>query len=304
MKGYKGFSKGLVCRGKQYAENTVFEEENAEICRSGMHFCDLPHAVFEYYAPGENNEFAKVEALGEAKTDDGRKYCAKILKIGAKVSVFDMVKVSVSAFFEQNNFNDRIAEVKVVDGAANAGNKGAANAGYRGAANAGYCGAANAGDYGAANAGDYGAANAGDYGAANAGNKGAANAGDYGAANAGNKGAANAGYCGAANAGDYGAANAGDYGAANAGNKGAANAGNCGAAIVRADGTASVGKNGAAVALGLGGKVKGKLGAILVLTETDGEGNIIDFAVERVDGERIKEDTFYELRDGEFCEVK
>ena len=38
MKGYKGFEKGLVCRGKQYAENTVFEEDNAVICSSGMHF--------------------------------------------------------------------------------------------------------------------------------------------------------------------------------------------------------------------------------------------------------------------------
>ena len=26
MKGYKGFKKGLMCRGKQYAEDTVFEE--------------------------------------------------------------------------------------------------------------------------------------------------------------------------------------------------------------------------------------------------------------------------------------
>lgn len=26
MTGYKGFGKGLVCRGKQYAENTVFAE--------------------------------------------------------------------------------------------------------------------------------------------------------------------------------------------------------------------------------------------------------------------------------------
>lgn len=25
MKGYKAFEKGLVCRGKQYSENTVFE---------------------------------------------------------------------------------------------------------------------------------------------------------------------------------------------------------------------------------------------------------------------------------------
>ena len=36
MKGYKSFEKGLVCRGKQYAENTVFEEERAEICESGI----------------------------------------------------------------------------------------------------------------------------------------------------------------------------------------------------------------------------------------------------------------------------
>lgn len=27
MKGYKGFSPGMVCRGKQYAENTEFEKE-------------------------------------------------------------------------------------------------------------------------------------------------------------------------------------------------------------------------------------------------------------------------------------
>lgn len=29
MKGYKAFDKGLVCRGKQYAENTVFEEADS-----------------------------------------------------------------------------------------------------------------------------------------------------------------------------------------------------------------------------------------------------------------------------------
>lgn len=25
-KGFKGFNKGLICRGKQYAENTVYME--------------------------------------------------------------------------------------------------------------------------------------------------------------------------------------------------------------------------------------------------------------------------------------
>ena len=129
--------------------------------------------------------------------------------------------------------------------------------------------------------------NAGDYGAANAGYRGAANAGDCGAANAGYRGAANAGY--------RGAANAGDYGAANAGYRGAANAGDCGAA--------SVGKNGVAIA-NTEGKVKGNIGSILVLVNRDDKGNIIQYAVNPVDGKKIKADTFYTLKKGKFVEVQ
>ena len=271
MKGYKGFGKGLVCRGKQYAENTVFEEYDAEICRSGMHFCALPHQVFSYYAPSENHEFAEVEALDDPVTDDDAKYCSKKLRIGAKISVFDMVKASVCAFFERVNFAGKIAEATQVDGAANAG----------------YRGAANAGSYGAANAGSYGAANAG----------------DYGAANAGYRGAANAGYRGAANAGDCGAANAGSYGAANAGYRGAANAGDWGAAIARKKGKASVGRNGIAAVIGNGGNVSGKVGAILLLVDTDDDGNALDFAAVKVDRETIKENTWYKLEGGNIVEV-
>ena len=181
MKGYKGFEKGLVCRGKQYAENTVFEEDEAEICSSGMHFCELPHQVFEHYSPGENHEFAEVEALDEVFTDDNRKYCTKKLKVGTKVSVFDICKISVNAFFEKFDFNNKIKTAK--ESKEN-------NAGYRGAANAGNRGAANAGDYGAANAGYYGAANAGAYGAANAGNRGAAIVREDGSASVGKSGVA------------------------------------------------------------------------------------------------------------------
>ena len=69
MKGYKGFAPGLICKGKQYAENTVFEEEKAEICECGMHFCENPLDVLEHYPPvnekGVLNEFAEVEALDE-----------------------------------------------------------------------------------------------------------------------------------------------------------------------------------------------------------------------------------------------
>ena len=100
MKGYKGFEKGLICRGKHYAENTVFEEENAEICESGMHFCKNPLDVLEYYPlvneNGEMSDFAEVESLDNAETNDGKKFCTKKLKIGEKISFAKLVRESVA----------------------------------------------------------------------------------------------------------------------------------------------------------------------------------------------------------------
>ena len=105
MKGYKAFEKGMICRGKQYAENTVFEEENAAICESGMHFCKEPLDVLEYYPlvndNGEISEFAEVESLDEIQTDDERKFCTKKLKIGAKISFAQLVQESVKFSFEK-----------------------------------------------------------------------------------------------------------------------------------------------------------------------------------------------------------
>ena len=105
MKGYKGFHKGMICRGKQYAENTVFEEPAANICENGMHFCKNPFDVLDYYGfmdyDGELNEFAEVEALDEVKTDDYQKYCTKKLKIGAKLSLIGFVKACVDFVIEK-----------------------------------------------------------------------------------------------------------------------------------------------------------------------------------------------------------
>ena len=106
MKGYKAFDPGMICRGKQYAENTVFEEESAVICESGMHFCKEPLDVLEHYPlvnnDGEITEFAEVEALDEPVTNDNKKYCTKKLKIGAKISFAKLVQASVNFDFEKN----------------------------------------------------------------------------------------------------------------------------------------------------------------------------------------------------------
>ena len=308
MKAYKGFDKDLKCRGYQYQIGGEYTEDSAELCKKGFHACELPHDIFNYYAPAESR-FCEVDldATDERNSEDSKRVGTRI-KIGAEISVFDIAKISVKAFFDRIEFTKKIESSDTNNagdcGAANVGNYGAANAGYRGAAVAGYRGAANAGNYGAAVAGYRGAANAGNYGAANAGDYGAANAGDYGAANAGDCGAANAGDYGVANAGNCGAANAGNYGAANAGNCGAANAGNYGAAVARDGGKAKVGKGGVAVGLGKEAMASGAIGAVLVLTERDDDYNIINVAAVIVDGEKIKAGTYYAIKNGKIVEAQ
>ena len=106
-----------------------------------------------------------------------------------------------------------------------------------------------------------------------------------------------------ATAGNRGAATAGSCGAATAGNRGAATAGNRGAATAR--GKASVGENGLAVARGNNVRVKGGLGAVLVIAEeNESDNDIKDWSAVLVDGETIKADTFYMLKNGEFVEME
>ena len=185
MKGFKGFDKDLKCMDLQYkvGEETKIDGD-IELCKRGIHFCENPHDIFSYYAPGENNRFAVVEAedvSDESNGDDSKRVC-KRLTVKAEISVFEICRIAVSTFFENFGFKKKIDSADTN------------NAGYKGAARAGDCGAAQAGDYGAAQAGYKGAAQAGDYGAAQAGYKGAARAGNYGAAIVSNSGRVKGGY--------------------------------------------------------------------------------------------------------------
>ena len=137
MKGYKGFNKGLICQGKKYEENTVFEESNAEICRSGMHFCENPFDVLTYYPfvsdNAELNEFAEVESLAESDTDDGKKFCTKKLKVGKKLDIVGLCSAFVDftlgkAVNSATNIGNRSVATNIGDCSA------ATNTGYRSSA--------------------------------------------------------------------------------------------------------------------------------------------------------------------------
>ena len=328
MIGYKGFDKDLKCRDFQYEVGKEYEHDGkVKLCESGFHFCENPHGVFGHYSPGKGNRFAIVEADGVSDEREGdSKRVAKKLKIKSEISVFEMCRIAVDVFFEDFGFKKKIESAEGnsagdggaaragYNGAASAGDNGAARAGHRGAASAGHRGAARAGDFGAARAGDFGAARAGYNGAASAGHRGAASAGDYGAASAGHRGAASAGdggaasagHRGAARAGDYGAARAGDFGAARAGYNGAASAGDFGAARAGDNGAAEAGRLGVA-AVGNSGRVKGRKGSVLVARDIKYNNNrqeyeVADWACALVDGKKIKEDTWYVLKDGKLVE--
>ena len=300
MKGYKGFDKGLVCRGKQYAENTVFEEDKAVICSSGMHFCENPFDVLDHYGfvngNAEINDFAEVEALDEVKTDDNKKYCTKKLRVGTEIGIPGLVKAFVEFTKSKVDFENAAAT--------NTGDMSAAtNTGYMSAAtNTGYMSAATNTGYMSA------ATNTGDYSAAtNTGNKSSAtNTGDYSAAtNTGYMSAAtNTGYMSAAtNTGNKSAAtNTGDMSAATTTGymSAATNTGNYSAASVE-------GKDSFAIATGIEGKAKGALGCYIAVAEWVREGyewKLKGFKTHKVDGKRIKANVYYQLKNGKFVEAE
>ena len=112
--------------------------------------------------------------------------------------------------------------------------------------------------------------------------------------------ATNTGYCSAAtNTGDRSAATNTGYCSA------ATNTGYCSAATNTGDCSAATvdGKESVAISLGASGHAKGAIGCWIVLAEWDTESeHRIDVKSFYVDGEKVKANTFYVLRNGELVE--
>lgn len=225
MKGYKAFGKGMICKGKQYAENTVFEEDTAEICKSGMHFCINQLDVLNYYPliddNGDLSEFAEVEALDEPITDDGKKYCTKKLKVGAKLSFAGFIKSSFEFIKESCKTTVEKTKIRKKDSSELAASGNLSKL------------------------------------AASGDNSELAASGDSSQLAA-----------------------SGDF------------------SKLELNGLKSVGAN-----IGVNGKIKGKKGNWIVLAEYDTKGHPLFVKSAQIDGEKIKEDIFYQLKNGEFVEV-
>ena len=104
MKGYKAFGAGMVCAPSKdkpfkYEVGGVYEEPEADLCSKGFHFCKKPLDVLNYYPlvdkDGNMSEFAEVEALEEPIDNGSDKVVTRKIKIGAKLSFADLVNASL-----------------------------------------------------------------------------------------------------------------------------------------------------------------------------------------------------------------
>ena len=109
-KGYKAFKPGMICKDKQYAENTDYEEVGGTICEKGMmHYCVNPFDVLNFYnlvdESGKFSDFAEVKALDQPISGSDGKFATKKLHIGAKLSFAGFIKACIDYTKEQTIVN-------------------------------------------------------------------------------------------------------------------------------------------------------------------------------------------------------
>ena len=270
MKMYKGFDKDLKCRDFQYEIGKTYEEPTAELCEKGFHACEYPLDVFGYYAPGGMSRYCEVDLddVSDKKSNEDSNRCGKKIAVKAEIGIAGLVKAAVDLVMENIKDENKEANTGNYSASTNTGNCSAStNTGVRSAStNTGFRSAStNTGDYSAST-------NTGFHSAST-------NTGDYSAST---------------NTGDYSAStNTGDYSAST-------NTGNCSKADVS-------GKESVAAALGIDSKAKGALGCWIVLAEWSkdkkGDWHRKDVKCFKVDGETVKPDTWYKLKNGDLVEV-
>ena len=106
LNGYKAFEPGMICKGKQYRENTDYEEEGGEICEKGMmHYCVNPFDVLNFYPlvndSGKVSDFAAVKALEKPVEGDNGKFATRKLHIGVKLGLPGFVKACIDYLKEE-----------------------------------------------------------------------------------------------------------------------------------------------------------------------------------------------------------
>ena len=282
MKACKGFDKNLRCRGFQYEVGGEYTEETAELCNRGPHACENPLDTLRYYRPGDSRYCeVEIEDNGQRSSYDS-KVCGKHIRIGAEIGLEGVINAGVRFVLDKcESATEENASGESGNAAASGLNGNAAASGVSGnAAASGWRGnAAASGWRGNAAASGW------------RGNAAASGESGNAAASGLNGNAAASGERGNA------AASGVSGNAAASGVSGTAS-------VTGPDGKASaLGEQCLAVAWGQDSLARGAVGNWVVVSERDDDGNIIDAKIAKVDGDTIKADTWYTLKNGEMVEA-
>ena len=100
IKGVKAFNPDLSCRDFQFKEGGTFHHGGyVEACESGFHFCENPIDTFQYYEPSKSI-FHHVDGGGDIdRHDNGSKVACSDIKIGAKISLHNLIGASIEFMF-------------------------------------------------------------------------------------------------------------------------------------------------------------------------------------------------------------
>ena len=275
MKGFKGFEKDFSCKGKQYEENTTYEEHGVGCCHKGvMHFCEDPWEVLNHYDLVDDNgnfsEFAEVEALGQV-WNDGEKRATNKIHIGAKLGLKGFLKACIDFTLEKTKYES------------NGTNLSGDSAQIGSSGNSAKIGSS--GDF--AQIGSSGDS-------AQIGSSG--NYAQIGSSGDSAQIGSSGNYAQIGSSGDFAQIGSSGY-SAQIGSSGDFAQIN------------STGEDAVIMCAGSRSKAKGKKGSWITLAEwvkDEEKGRYVPICVktERVDGEKIKEDTYYTLKNGEFSEVE
>ena len=99
MKAYKGFDKDLKCRGFQYKVGNTYEMDgdDTKICTKGFHACTNPFDVLNYYGFENNNRFCEVDLDGKTDKENqsDSEICGNRISIKAELGIKGLVNAMV-----------------------------------------------------------------------------------------------------------------------------------------------------------------------------------------------------------------
>nr|DAW00424.1 MAG TPA: hypothetical protein [Caudoviricetes sp.] len=312
IKSYKAFDKNMQCRGFQYEVGKEYEMDGKiKCCERGFHACKSPMEVWDHYDM-ISSRFAEVEQSGKIEEEgNSTKVCSSHIKIKAELKLADIIKVGVEWLKDITSpskvktdiaKNDNGGDYAQIDSSGYSAKIGSSGDSAQIDSSGDYAQIGSSGDYAQiGSSGDYAKIGSSGYSAQ------IGSSGDY--AKIGSSG-----YSAKIGSSGYSAKIGSSGDSAQIGSSGdSAQIGSSGdyAKIGSLGDSAkinSTGEDSVIMCAGNNSRAKAKVGSWITLTEwewNDEKNHYVPVCVktEYVDGNNIKADTWYQLKNGEFVEV-